>query len=155
MLPSGIGCSSTETIRKATSAKKAGMAQASSHHMRAVYHRYQSLNTVESIATPWKDAATAADRYRGSLSTKSNETAGEVTNQCAIPVREHHISDPRSSVFSFRPPFVHPCSGRVRCRCDSGHHIAAVPLAEQQGSHMIEDSLVGDDVTAPRYPSIV
>lgn len=50
-LPFGIGSSSTEATRKATSAKNASTAHASSHHIRLVYHRYQSRNTLESIAT--------------------------------------------------------------------------------------------------------
>lgn len=58
---SEMGCSIIVAIRQAISAKNASIAQASSHHMRAVYHRYQSLNTVESIATLWKDTETAAD----------------------------------------------------------------------------------------------
>lgn len=44
------------------SAKNASVAHASSHHMRAVFHRNQSLNKVKSIAVLWKDAETAAER---------------------------------------------------------------------------------------------
>jgi hypothetical protein len=45
--------------RLATSVKRATTAQASSHHIRAIYHLYQSLNKLESIARQWRDAVTA------------------------------------------------------------------------------------------------
>ena len=43
----------------ATSVKRATTAQASSHHIRAIYHLYQSLNRLESIARQWREAVTA------------------------------------------------------------------------------------------------
>ena len=45
--------------RLATSAKSATTAQASSHHIRAIHHLYQSLNKLESIARQWRDAVIA------------------------------------------------------------------------------------------------
>ena len=45
--------------RHATSDKRATTAQVSSHHIRAIYHLYQSLNKLERIARQWRDAVTA------------------------------------------------------------------------------------------------
>lgn len=60
LLPTwSMRCWRTTEDRLATSAKKATTAQASSHHIRAIDHLYQSLNKVESIAKQWRDAATA------------------------------------------------------------------------------------------------
>ena len=59
ILPPGTGCSRITEARLAMSAKRAMTAQPSSHHMEARDHLYQSLNKVESMATPWRDPAIA------------------------------------------------------------------------------------------------
>ena len=87
--PSEMGCSSIAATNQATSARNASATQASSHHMRLVYHRYHSLNKVDSIATLWKDTETAAD---SGVHSKCHPSKGrKVTNQCPIPVWKHRV----------------------------------------------------------------
>lgn len=127
LAPLGIGCSSTATSKQAISANNASTAQASSHHIWATCHRYQSLNKVESIATPWKDTETAVKTMVRHPSHPVGERKSPINVQSqarSIELNASGCSWPRASTFNFI---------RVQCsRCHDDIWIPSAGLSRRQ-----------------------